>query len=257
MLCVAGWHAGGARGNSEPVIRAAAALEMFHAFALIHDDIIDASDTRRALRGLCCTVAACVAGPCPCSLPRCSRPRDASPSTPHLPGPPGPRPSRSRKTTSTPSAPGPHDRTRGRRCPLPHARVCGRASGRRRSRGRTRSRAHDPRGIRQDSAHTTDSRAQGRGRRPGPAAQDAPVQARRSPRRQAQEGAAEPCARPAPPGTARPRGGDRGHEGVVPRRARRHQPCRGRPLPPDLRLISATPGLGTSGAADGGSESSG
>ncbi len=71
-----------------------------------------------ALRGLCGTVAACVAGPCPCSLPRCS-PRGVSPSTPHLPGPSGPRPPRSRKTSSTPSTPGPHSRTRGRRCPSP------------------------------------------------------------------------------------------------------------------------------------------
>ncbi|MEV2248384.1 polyprenyl synthetase family protein [Streptomyces sp. NPDC049970] len=46
-LCVAGWEAAGGTGAPEPVLRAAASLEMFHAFALIHDDIIDASDTRR------------------------------------------------------------------------------------------------------------------------------------------------------------------------------------------------------------------
>lgn len=47
LLCVNGWHA--ARGEGEPreVIRVAAALEMFHAFCLIHDDIMDGSDLRR------------------------------------------------------------------------------------------------------------------------------------------------------------------------------------------------------------------
>ncbi|OKI02696.1 geranylgeranyl diphosphate synthase [Streptomyces sp. CB02923] len=47
LLCVHGWHA--ARGEGEPseVIRVAAALEMFHAFCLIHDDIMDSSDLRR------------------------------------------------------------------------------------------------------------------------------------------------------------------------------------------------------------------
>ncbi|MEV2243461.1 polyprenyl synthetase family protein [Streptomyces sp. NPDC049970] len=47
VLCVAGWQAAGGTGTPDPVIRAAASLEMFHAFALIHDDISDASDTRR------------------------------------------------------------------------------------------------------------------------------------------------------------------------------------------------------------------
>jgi geranylgeranyl diphosphate synthase type I len=46
-LCVAGWQAAGGTGTPDPVLKAAASLEMFHAFALIHDDIIDASDTRR------------------------------------------------------------------------------------------------------------------------------------------------------------------------------------------------------------------
>jgi geranylgeranyl diphosphate synthase type I len=46
MFCYWGWRsAGGA--DSDEVITAAAALELFHAFALIHDDIIDGSDRRR------------------------------------------------------------------------------------------------------------------------------------------------------------------------------------------------------------------
>ncbi|MFI9047326.1 polyprenyl synthetase family protein [Streptomyces sp. NPDC053427] len=46
-LCVIGWHAAGGRGPLAPVLRAAASLELFHAFALIHDDIMDGSATRR------------------------------------------------------------------------------------------------------------------------------------------------------------------------------------------------------------------
>lgn len=187
---------------------------------------------------MCGTVAACVAA-CPCSLSRCSQPRDASPSTPHPPGLPWPRPSRSRKTTSTPSTPGAHGRTRERRCPSrpcpslrPHVRP---ASFRRRPCSRAGpARARGPRGGRRDSARPAGSRAQDR--RPGSAAPDDPVPARRAPRcqAQAQEGeGAEPYT--APPGT-RPRGGGRGHDGAVPRRARRHQPRCGRPLPPDLRM---------------------
>ncbi|MEU8238889.1 polyprenyl synthetase family protein [Actinoplanes missouriensis] len=45
-FCCAGWRAAGGPDTGE-VIVAAAALELFHAFALIHDDIIDDSDTRR------------------------------------------------------------------------------------------------------------------------------------------------------------------------------------------------------------------
>jgi geranylgeranyl diphosphate synthase type I len=47
LLCVLGWHAGGGTGDDERLLRLAASLELFHAFALIHDDIMDASDTRR------------------------------------------------------------------------------------------------------------------------------------------------------------------------------------------------------------------
>ncbi|MFB9235979.1 polyprenyl synthetase family protein [Plantactinospora siamensis] len=45
-FCYWGWRAaGGADGR--PIVTAAAALELFHAFALIHDDIMDGSDLRR------------------------------------------------------------------------------------------------------------------------------------------------------------------------------------------------------------------
>ena len=51
-FCVAGWRAveevaGPARSLPSPVVAAAAALEIFHAAALVHDDLIDNSDTRR------------------------------------------------------------------------------------------------------------------------------------------------------------------------------------------------------------------
>lgn len=51
-FCLAGWqsvaeHAGQTGGPGLAVIGAAAALEVFHAAALVHDDIIDNSDTRR------------------------------------------------------------------------------------------------------------------------------------------------------------------------------------------------------------------
>lgn len=48
VLCVAGWSAGGtAAVPPGMVLRVAASLEMFHAFALIHDDVIDDSSQRR------------------------------------------------------------------------------------------------------------------------------------------------------------------------------------------------------------------
>lgn len=48
LLCVLGWHAADCgQGDDAAVIRTAAALEMFHAFCLIHDDIMDNSATRR------------------------------------------------------------------------------------------------------------------------------------------------------------------------------------------------------------------
>lgn len=48
LLCVVGWLAGGGTGVvPQAVVRVAASLELFHAFALIHDDVMDDSDTRR------------------------------------------------------------------------------------------------------------------------------------------------------------------------------------------------------------------
>lgn len=47
VLCVCGWHAAGGGPDMDVVLRAAASLELFHTFALIHDDVMDGSDTRR------------------------------------------------------------------------------------------------------------------------------------------------------------------------------------------------------------------
>ncbi len=46
MFCYWGWRGAGCPDGPE-IIAAAAALELFHAFALIHDDIMDDSDRRR------------------------------------------------------------------------------------------------------------------------------------------------------------------------------------------------------------------
>ncbi|MFD8496423.1 polyprenyl synthetase family protein [Amycolatopsis sp. NPDC059657] len=46
-LCVLGWQSAGGSGELDAVIATAASLEMFHAFALIHDDVMDQSDIRR------------------------------------------------------------------------------------------------------------------------------------------------------------------------------------------------------------------
>ncbi|MFD4411143.1 polyprenyl synthetase family protein [Streptomyces sp. NPDC058476] len=47
LLCVVGWHAAGGGEDTESVVRVAASLELFVAFALIHDDIMDDSVSRR------------------------------------------------------------------------------------------------------------------------------------------------------------------------------------------------------------------
>ncbi|MGW2600211.1 polyprenyl synthetase family protein [Streptomyces klenkii] len=47
LLCVCGWHAADGEGDTTAIIQVAASLEMFHAFALIHDDVMDRSPTRR------------------------------------------------------------------------------------------------------------------------------------------------------------------------------------------------------------------
>ncbi|MFJ9036260.1 polyprenyl synthetase family protein [Streptomyces sp. NPDC102406] len=47
VFAVLGWQAAGGMSDMAAVIRVAASLEMFHAFALIHDDVMDGSDTRR------------------------------------------------------------------------------------------------------------------------------------------------------------------------------------------------------------------
>ncbi|MEW2354093.1 polyprenyl synthetase family protein [Spirillospora sp. NPDC029432] len=49
-LCVAGWYAVADLPPPPAVFRAAAALELFHTAALIHDDVMDNSDTRRGRR---------------------------------------------------------------------------------------------------------------------------------------------------------------------------------------------------------------
>ena len=52
LFCYWGWRgAGGA--DDRPIVVAAAALELFHAFALIHDDILDGSDHRRGASRRC------------------------------------------------------------------------------------------------------------------------------------------------------------------------------------------------------------
>ncbi|MFJ2747192.1 polyprenyl synthetase family protein [Streptomyces sp. NPDC087297] len=47
VLAMVGWHAAGAAGSAATARHVAASLELFHAFALIHDDVMDRSATRR------------------------------------------------------------------------------------------------------------------------------------------------------------------------------------------------------------------
>ncbi|MFJ7495068.1 polyprenyl synthetase family protein [Streptomyces sp. NPDC097727] len=47
LLCLYGWQAAGATGDMTAAVRAAASLELFQVFALVHDDVMDDSDIRR------------------------------------------------------------------------------------------------------------------------------------------------------------------------------------------------------------------
>ena len=47
LMCYWGWRGAGGEAAAKEVVTAGAALELFQAAALIHDDIIDRSDTRR------------------------------------------------------------------------------------------------------------------------------------------------------------------------------------------------------------------
>jgi geranylgeranyl diphosphate synthase, type I len=49
VLCYWGWRGAGGGPEDPGIITAAASLELLHAFALVHDDIMDASDTRRGV----------------------------------------------------------------------------------------------------------------------------------------------------------------------------------------------------------------
>ncbi|MFI9818778.1 polyprenyl synthetase family protein [Saccharothrix variisporea] len=62
LFCCCGWVAAGGRPDDPAVLWTAAALELSHSFALIHDDIMDASDLRRGRR----TVHRSVADDCGC-----------------------------------------------------------------------------------------------------------------------------------------------------------------------------------------------
>ncbi|GAA3975697.1 polyprenyl synthetase family protein [Actinomadura viridis] len=46
-FCYWGWHAAGGRDRRDGIVAAAASLELLQASALIHDDVMDSSDTRR------------------------------------------------------------------------------------------------------------------------------------------------------------------------------------------------------------------
>ncbi len=48
-FCYLGYRASGGR-DGEPIVRAAAALELLHTFALVHDDVMDEADLRRGVQ---------------------------------------------------------------------------------------------------------------------------------------------------------------------------------------------------------------
>lgn len=47
LFCVCGWVAAGGDADAQPVREVGAALELFHTFALIHDDVMDESASPR------------------------------------------------------------------------------------------------------------------------------------------------------------------------------------------------------------------
>ncbi|MEB3366686.1 polyprenyl synthetase family protein [Saccharopolyspora mangrovi] len=47
LFAACGWATGGGDRDDPAAVRVGAALELFHAFALIHDDVMDSSDSRR------------------------------------------------------------------------------------------------------------------------------------------------------------------------------------------------------------------
>jgi geranylgeranyl diphosphate synthase, type I len=58
LLCCCGWRAAGGGWDLSPAVRCvAASLELFHAFALIQDDVMDNSNTRRGRPAIHCVLA--------------------------------------------------------------------------------------------------------------------------------------------------------------------------------------------------------
>ncbi|WP_309111247.1 polyprenyl synthetase family protein [Saccharothrix sp.] len=66
LFCCCGWVAAGGEPDDPAVLWTAAALELSHSFALIHDDIMDASDLRRGRRTVHRSVADDCAEDCGC-----------------------------------------------------------------------------------------------------------------------------------------------------------------------------------------------
>jgi geranylgeranyl diphosphate synthase type I len=62
LFCYCGWAAAGGGADDSAVIRIGAGLELLHCFALIHDDIMDGSTTRRGRPAAHCLLARRFAG---------------------------------------------------------------------------------------------------------------------------------------------------------------------------------------------------